>query len=123
MFTQQFVSYAQEFKRRNQNVLSLTFKHRRRISTCVIEFENYNLELRYIKKQGLYFKANTLYSVLYLRKNSGQYYHLTDIMPLLERKNFKTCYFGILKMRKGLNIALTLYSRSLILWLRNYSPS
>jgi hypothetical protein len=93
MFTQQFVSYAQEFKRRNQNVLSLTFKHRRRISTCVIEFENYNLELRYIKKQGLYFKANTLYSVLYLRKNSGQYYHLTDILPLLERQNFKSCYF------------------------------
>ena len=93
MFTTQFVSYCEEFERRNQNVLGITFKHRKRLSICTIEFENYNLQLRYVKKQGLYFKANSLYCVLYLKKNSCQYYHLTDILPLLERKSFKTCYF------------------------------
>lgn len=93
MLTNEFISICKDFADKRNDVLSQTLDDTKKICKYKIEFYSYILEFRYVKKESAFFKPSSLYSVIYLKKNSVVYYHLTDIIPFLERKTFKSCYF------------------------------
>lgn len=93
MLTNEFISLCKEFAAKRENILNESIDDSKNLCKYNIEFFNYILEFRYIKKETLYFKPSSLYCVIAPRKNSVVYYHLTDIIPYLERKTFNCCYF------------------------------
>ncbi|MBQ5321316.1 MAG: hypothetical protein J6K88_04605 [Oscillospiraceae bacterium] len=94
MLTNIFISLCREFAKENPNMFEEHIEDSKKICKYSIEFLNYILEFRYIKKESIYFKPSSLYCVIKLRKNSIVYYHLTDIIPYVEQKIFKACYFS-----------------------------
>jgi len=93
MFTNEFISLCKEFAQKRSHILSEEIKVNKKLCAYKIEFYNYLLEFRYIKKESAFIKPSSLYCVIYLRKNSIVHYHLPDIIPFLENKTFKSCYF------------------------------
>lgn len=93
MFSNEFISACKNFAQKRSDVLDETFEDTKKICRYAIEYYSYILEFRYIKKESAFFKPSSLYCVIRLRKNSVVYYHLTDIIPFLEHKTFKSCYF------------------------------
>lgn len=103
MLTSDFISACKEFAKKRQGVLNEELEDTKKFCSYHIEFYNYALEFRYIKKKTLYYKPSSLYCVIRLRKNSVVYYHLTDIIPFLEHKTFKSCYFWNIENSQRLN--------------------
>ncbi len=93
MLTNEFIALCDEFVKSKNNILNKDIEDTKKICKYRIEFFGYILEFRYVKKENLYFKPNSLYCVLSLQKNSVVHYHLTDIIPFLSDKCFKSCYF------------------------------
>jgi len=93
VFTNEFILACKDFANKRSDVLSEEIDDTKKICKYKIEFYNYILEFRYVKKESAFFKPSSLYCVIRLRKNSVVYYHLTDIIPFLEHKTFKSCYF------------------------------
>lgn len=92
MLTNEFISICKDFAGRN-DVLSEEIDDSKKICKYKIEFYRYILEFRYVKKSSAFVKPSSLYCVISLRKNSVVHYQLTDIIPFLENKTFKSCYF------------------------------
>lgn len=93
MLSNEFISACKDFVKERSDVLGEEIEDNRKVCKYKITFYNYVVEFRYVKKEANFFKSSALYCVLYLRKNSVIYYHLTDIIPFLENKTFKSCYF------------------------------
>lgn len=93
MFTNEFISICRDFAKKRNDVLSEELDDTKKICKYKIEFYSFILEFRYVKKESVFFKPSSLYCVIFLKKNSVVYYHLTDIIPFLEHKTFKSCYF------------------------------
>jgi len=93
MLTNEFLSLCKEFAKTHEDVLSEEIEDSKKLCRYRIEFYRYILEFRYVKKEFNFFKSSTLYCVIALKKNSIVHYHLTDIIPFLEQKSFKACYF------------------------------
>lgn len=93
MFTNEFILLCQSYAKKRNDVLNERLDNTKKVCKYKIEFYGYSLEFRYVKKESVFFKPSSLYCVIYLRKNSVVYYHLTDIIPFLEHKTFKSCYF------------------------------
>jgi len=103
MFTNEFISICKDFAQKRNDVLSEELDDTKKICKYKIEFYNYIIEFRYVKKESVFFKPSSLYCVIFLRKNSVAYYHLTDIIPFLGRKTFKSCYFWNIESPERLN--------------------
>ncbi|MBQ3196397.1 MAG: hypothetical protein IJB65_08040 [Clostridia bacterium] len=93
MFTNEFILLCQAYAKSRTDVLDESTEDSKKLCKYSIEFQSYILEFRYMKKASVFYKPGSLYCVLKLRKNSAVYYHLTDIIPFLEHKTFKSCYF------------------------------
>lgn len=93
MFVNEFKSLCKDFALKRNDVLDETFEETKKVYKYTIVLYSYVLEFRYVIKESTFFKPNSLYCVIYLRKNSVVYYHLTDIIPFLENKTFESCYF------------------------------
>lgn len=93
MFTKEFISLCQSYAKKRSNILCEDIEDTKKICIYNIEFYNYVLQFRYIKKPSTFVKASSLYCTLKLRKNSIVHFHLTDIIPFLEHKTFNSCYF------------------------------
>lgn len=103
MFTNEFISLCQEYAQKNPQVIFQSVDDSKKCCKYTIEFYSYILEFRYIKKESAYVKPSSLYCVLKLRKNSAIHYHLTDIIPFLEKKNFNSCYFWHIETAERMN--------------------
>lgn len=103
MLTNDFISICKDFAQKRNDVLNQELDDTKKICKYKIEFYNYILEFRYVKKESVFYKPSSLYCVMYLRKNSVVYYHLTDIIPFLEHKSFKSCYFWNIENSERLN--------------------
>ncbi len=103
MFTNEFISACKDFAKKRNDVLGEEFEDTKKICKYKIEFYSYILEFRYVKKESVFFKPSSLYCVIRLRKNSVVHYHLTDIIPFLEHKTFKSCYFWNIESSERLN--------------------
>ncbi len=102
MLTDEFILLCKEYAKTKTDLLNESFDDSDKICSCVLEFYGYILELRYVKKSSAFIKPSSLYCVIKLRKNSVIHYHLTDIIPFLEYKSFKSCYFGIIESAERL---------------------
>ena len=94
MFTNEFISLCKEFAGKREDVLDEIVDDSKKICKYRIVFYSHILEFRYVKKESVYYKPSSLYCVVGLKKNSVVYYHLTDIIPFVGNKTFKSCYFG-----------------------------
>ena len=103
MFANEFILLCKDFTKKRNDVLDETFEETKKLCKYTIECNCYILEFRYIKKESAFFKPSSLYCVIHLRKNSVVYYHLTDIIPFLEHKTFKSCYFWNIESPERLN--------------------
>ncbi len=103
MLTNDFISICKDFAQKRNDILNQELDDTKKICKYKIEFYNYILEFRYVKKESVFYKPSSLYCVMYLRKNSVVYYHLTDIIPFLEHKSFKSCYFWNIENSERLN--------------------
>lgn len=103
MLTNEFISLCKKYAMTRDDVLSENFEVSKKFCKYSIEFYSYALEFRYIKKESAFFKPSSLYCVIKLRKNSIVHYHLTDIIPFLEHKTFKSCYFWHIESPERLN--------------------
>ncbi len=93
MFTKEFILLCQSYAKKRTDVLFENFEDSKKLCKYSIEFYNCILEFRYVKKESTLIKPSSLYCILRLRKNSIVHYHLTDIIPFLRQKTFKSCYF------------------------------
>ncbi len=93
MLTNEFILLCQSYAKKRDDVLSENIADSRKLCKYSVEFYSYVLEFRYVKKESALVKPSSLYCVLKLRKNSTVHYHLTDIIPFLKEKTFKSCYF------------------------------
>jgi len=93
MLSNEFISACKDFVKERSDVLGEEIEDNKKVCKYKITFYNYAVEFRYVKKESTFFKPSALYCVLYLEKNSVVYYHLTDIIPFLEHKTFRSCYF------------------------------
>ncbi len=93
MFTEEFIALCKEFAKKRNDVLSEKFSDSKQLCKYTIEFYKHSLEFRYVKKESVFFKPSSLYAIIKLRKNSVIHYHLTDIIPFIEQKTFKACYY------------------------------
>lgn len=93
MFTNEFISLCQSYAKKRNDVLDETIENSKKFCKYSIEHYSYVLEFNYVKKESVYVAPSSLYCTLKLRKNSVVHYHLTDIIPFLNRKTFKSCYF------------------------------
>ncbi len=103
MLTENFIELCKEFSSNKSDVLFEEIEDSKKICKYRIEFYQYILELRYIKKESLYYKPSSLYCIVFLNKHSIVYYHLIDIIPFLEQKSFKSCYFYNIESAERLN--------------------
>ena len=103
MFANEFILLCKDFAKKRNDVLGETLEETQKICKYTIECYSYILEFRYVKKESAFFKPSSLYCVIRLRKNSVVYYHLTDIIPFLEHKTFKSCYFWNIESPERLN--------------------
>lgn len=103
MFANEFILLCKDFAKKRNDVLSETFEETKKNCKYIIECYGYIIEFRYVKKESAFFKPSSLYCVIRLRKNSVVYYHLTDIIPFLEHKTFKSCYFWNIESQERLN--------------------
>ncbi len=94
MLTDSFISLCKEFAAADSNVLDQHVEDSKKVCNYIIEFYSHFVEFRYVKKESTYFKPSSLYCVIGLKKNSVVYYHLPDILPYLNEKSFKACYFS-----------------------------
>lgn len=93
MFTNEFISICKEFTENRSDVLSEEVEDTKKICKYKVKFYNSTIEFKYVKKESMFYKPGSLYCVISLRKNSVVHYHLTDIIPFLKHKSFKSCYF------------------------------
>lgn len=93
MLTNEFISICKDFTGRSKDILYEEIDNTKKICKYKIEFYSYILEFRYVKKGSALIKPSSLYCIISLRKNSVVHYQLTDIIPFLENKTFKSCYF------------------------------
>lgn len=93
MLTNEFITLCSAFAETRDNVLNHKSEDSKKLCRYTIEFYGYILEFRYVKKESVYYKPSSLYCLIALKKNSVVHYHLTDIIPFLEKKTFKSCYF------------------------------
>ncbi len=103
MLTNEFISLCKNYVEKRNDVLSEKLDNSKKVCKYKIEFYSFILEFRYVKKESVFFKPSSLYCVVYLKKNSVVYYHLTDIIPFLEHKTFKSCYFWNIENPQRLN--------------------
>lgn len=103
MFTNEFILLCQDFAKKRSDVLCETIEDTKKVCKYRIEFFSFILEFRYVKKESTFFKPSSLYCVIFLRKNSVVYYHLTDILPFLEQKCFKSCYYWNIESQERLH--------------------
>ncbi len=103
MFTNEFISICKDFAQKRNYILSEELEDTKKICKYKIEFYSFILEFRYVKKESAFFKSSSLYCVVYFRKNSVVYYHLTDIIPFLDHRTFKSCYFWNIESPERLN--------------------
>ena len=118
MFTQNFISLCKEYTQDRQDVLDETIVDSKKFCKYNIEFLSYVLEFVYVKKETTYYKPSSLYCTVKLRKNSIVHYHLTDIIPFLEHKTFKSCYFWNIESPERLNSCF----KSLVATLESVTP-
>ena len=103
MLKDEFISLCRSYAKKRADVLNENITDSKKICKYSIEFYSYILEFRYVKKESALVKPSSLYCVLKLRKNSVVYYHLTDIIPFLEDKSFKACYFWNIESPERMN--------------------
>ncbi len=103
MFTTEFISLCQTYAEKQLQVLFQNVDDSKKCCKYSVEFYGYTVEFRYVKKESVYVKPSSLYCVIRLRKNSVVHYHLTDIIPFLEHKTFKSCYFWNIESPERLN--------------------
>lgn len=97
MLTKEFIHLCSDYVKTQQHTLSQEVIDTKKVCRYLVRFYSHAVEFRYVKKESLYFKPSSLYCVVYLNKNSVAYYHLTDLIPHLERKTFQPCYFGCIE--------------------------
>ena len=93
MFTKEFLALCKDYAKTSDRVLDETVNDTKKVCRYKISFYSYAIEFRYVKKESLYFKPSSLYCVVYLNKNSVVHYHLTDLIPHLDKKDLQPCYF------------------------------
>lgn len=93
MLANEFILLCKKYSETKSNTICDTVEDSKKLCKYKIELYGYVVEFRYVKKEYGGFKASSLYCVIKLRKNSVVYYHLTDIIPFLKDKSFKSCYF------------------------------
>ncbi len=103
MLTKEFILSCQSYARKRNKVLNESFEDTKKICVYNIEFYSYVIEFRYIKKESVLSKPSSLYCTIRLRKNSVVHYHLTDIIPFLKQKTFKSCCFWNIESPERLN--------------------
>ena len=60
-----------------------------------------------MKKPKSFENPNTLYCVVYLNKNSEIYYHLPDLIPFFENKDFRCTYFSVVENTERMEACFT----------------
>ena len=106
MFTNEFISLCQSYAKKRNDVLDETIENSKKFCKYSVEHYSYVLEFNYVKKESVYVAPSSLYCTLKLRKNSVVHYHLTDIIPFLNRKTFKSCYFWNIECPERLHSCL-----------------
>lgn len=91
---EKFISLCNSYAESNDEILSYEVFDESRVCRFVAVYPLIKLEFRYIKKPKSLENPSTLYCVVYLNKNSDIYYHMTDIIPYLENKDFRCPYFS-----------------------------
>lgn len=103
MLTKEFVSLCESYAAKKSDVICVNIEDSKKLCKYIVEFNSYILEFRYVKKESVYVKPSSLYCVLKLRKNSVVHYHLTDIIPFLKNRSFKSCYFWSIESAERLS--------------------
>ncbi len=122
MLTNEFISLCKNYFEKRNDVLSEKLDNSKKVCKYKIEFYSFILEFRYVKKESVFFKPSSLYCVVYLKKNSVVYYHLTDIIPFLEHKTFKSCYFWNIENPQRLNSCFESLASTLEMIISQLSP-
>ncbi len=100
MLKNEFITLCNDYAKSRDDVIHIEQGETKKYYSYAIEFFRYKVEFRYTKKESVFIKNGSLYCVIYPFKYSCAYYHLTDIIPLLENKNFKACYFPLVESRE-----------------------
>lgn len=93
MLTKEFILLCQSYAKKRNDVLDEHLEDSKKLCKYNIELYSSSLEFVYVKKESVFIKPSSLYCTVKLRKNSVIHYHLTDIIPFLKEKTFKSCYF------------------------------
>ncbi len=92
--TAKFIELCRSYAENKSDVLTHAAENHKKVCLYSIEFNLIKLVFKYVKKSSTYEQPNSLCCLVYLHKNSKLHYHLVDILPYLDRKNFKCCYFS-----------------------------
>lgn len=94
---EKYISLCTAYAESKKNVLSYKAYDEKEVCRFVVVFPLVKVEFRYVKKPKSFENPNTFYCVVYLNKNSKIYYHLPDLIPYFESKDFRCTYFSAIE--------------------------
>lgn len=92
----QFLNLCEKYAQKNSAIFTEYISNKKR---CVFkaELRTIIIEFCYVKKADIYISPGTIYCRIFLRKNSCMYYHLPEILPMIGKEDFRSCYFPFIE--------------------------